>query len=62
VLASHRFEDLAGLCDAYLFLRPEDSLLVQAHEIAPVGPVTSERLMEAFEKRRKGAAPATAVL
>jgi ABC-2 type transport system ATP-binding protein len=62
VLASHRFQDLAGLCDAYLFLRPEDSLMVQAHEIAPVGPVTAGQLIEAFEKRRKGGPPLPALL
>jgi ABC-type multidrug transport system ATPase subunit len=55
VLASHRFQDLAGLCDAYLFILPHESLLVQAHEIAPVGPVTSALLMEAFERQRAGA-------
>jgi ABC-type multidrug transport system ATPase subunit len=55
ILASHRFQDLAGLCDAYLFILPHESLLVQAYDIAPVGPVTPGLLLEAFERRRGGA-------
>ena len=45
VLASHRFQDLAGLCDAYLFLLPQRSTWVQAHEITATAVVTPERLM-----------------
>ena len=33
VLASHRLQDLAGLCDAYLLLLPHESRLVKAHDI-----------------------------
>ena len=54
VLASHRFQDLAGLCDAYLFMLPGQTLHVAVHEIAPIGQVTPDLLMEAFEKRRGG--------
>ena len=54
VLASHRFQDLAGLCDAYLFLLPRESIWLPAHQICPAGAVTSERLMEAFERQRGG--------
>ena len=56
VLASHRFEDLAGLCDAYLFVLPETSALVTAHEIAPLGLVTPHALADAFDRRRSGLA------
>jgi ABC-type uncharacterized transport system ATPase subunit len=59
VLASHRFQDLAGLCDAYLFMLPGESLFVAVHDIAPVGAVTPEILMEAFEKRRGEPVPRT---
>lgn len=59
VLASHRFQDLAGLCDAYLFMLPGESLYVAVHEIAPLGTVTPEILMEAFEKRRGAPLPRT---
>jgi ABC-2 type transport system ATP-binding protein len=57
VLASHRFDDLAGLCDAYLFILPDASVLLQAHEVAPVGPVTVQALAAAFERRRGAALP-----
>jgi ABC-2 type transport system ATP-binding protein len=59
VLASHRFQDLAGLCDAYLFMLPGESLYVAVHEIAPLGTVTPEILMDAFEKRRGEPLPRT---
>jgi len=62
VLASHRFQDLAGLCDAYLFILPGESLWVHAHEIAPIGPVTPALLMEAFDRRRGGTPLPRAVL
>ena len=54
VLASHRFQDLAGLCDAYLFLLPRESIWLQAHQVAATGLVTPEVLMEAFDRRRGG--------
>jgi len=54
VLASHRFQDLAGLCDAYLFLLPRESIWLQAHQVAAAGLVTPELLMEAFDRRRGG--------
>lgn len=54
VLASHRFQDLAGLCDAYLFLLPRESIWLQAHQVASTGHVTPELLMEAFDRQRGG--------
>jgi ABC-2 type transport system ATP-binding protein len=54
VLASHRFQDLAGLCDAYLFLLPKESIWLQAHQVASAGLVTPELLMEAFDRHRGG--------
>ena len=54
VLASHRFQDLAGLCDAYLFLLPTESIWLPAHRVASGGHVTAELLMEAFDRQRGG--------
>jgi len=54
ILTSHRLHDLAGLCDAYLFLLPHRSELLKAHEIAPVGPVTPALLENVFETLRDG--------
>ncbi len=56
-LASHYFQDLAGVCDAYLFLVGSPPTLLQAHEIAPVGPVTAALLTDVYDKLRGG--PAT---
>jgi ABC-type multidrug transport system ATPase subunit len=56
VLASHRLQDLAGLCDAYLLLQPHGSLLVPAHQLAPDGAVTPALLAEVFDRLRSGAA------
>ena len=57
VLASHRLHDLAGLCDAYLLLRPHQSLLVRAHQIAPTGHVTPALLASVFDSVQGGTAP-----
>ena len=54
VLSSHRLHDLAGVCDAYLCLLPHEAVLMKAHEIAPVGPVTAALLADLFEKLRSG--------
>jgi ABC-type multidrug transport system ATPase subunit len=54
VLASDRLQDLAGLCDLYLFLVGGQPTLLKAHEIAPVGPVTSAVLTDIFDKLRGG--------
>lgn len=54
VLSSHRLHDLAGVCDAYLCLLPHEAVLMKAHEIAPVGPVTAALLADLFEKLRTG--------
>jgi ABC-type multidrug transport system ATPase subunit len=55
VLSSHRLHDLAGLCDAYLFLLTHHAALVRAHEIAPSGVVTPALLTAVFDKLRGGA-------
>jgi ABC-2 type transport system ATP-binding protein len=52
VLSSHRLHDLAGMCDAYLFLLPNNAVLMKAHDIAPVGPVTAALLTDLFERLR----------
>jgi ABC-type multidrug transport system ATPase subunit len=52
VLSSHRLHDLAGVCDAYLYLLPHEVILMKAHEIAPVGPVTTALLADAFDRLR----------
>ena len=52
VLSSHRLHDLAGVCDAYLCLLPHQVVLMKAHEIAPVGPVTPALLVDLFDKLR----------
>ena len=56
-LASHYFQDLAGVCDAYLFMVGSPPTLLQAHEISPVGPVTAALLTDVYDKLRGG--PAT---
>jgi ABC-type multidrug transport system ATPase subunit len=53
VLSSHRLHDLAGLCDAYLFLLPHSAVLRKAHEIA-AGPVTATLLQDVFDALRGG--------
>jgi ABC-2 type transport system ATP-binding protein len=53
VLSSHRLHDLAGVCDAYLFLLPGQALLVKAHEITPVGPVTAALLTDLYDRLRR---------
>jgi ABC-2 type transport system ATP-binding protein len=55
VLSSHRLHDLAGVCDAYLFLLNHTGTLLKAHEIASVGPVTGATLAETFNRLRSGA-------
>jgi ABC-type multidrug transport system ATPase subunit len=54
VLASDRLSDLAGLCDSYLFLVGGQPTLLQAQEIASVGPVTTALLTDIFDKLRGG--------
>ena len=56
VLSSHRLHDLAGVCDAYLFLFNQSATLMKAHEISPVGPVTAATLVDVFDRLRGGAA------
>ena len=52
VVSSHRLHDLAGLCDAYLFLMPHQAVLLKSHEIARVGPVTPALLADVFDRVR----------
>jgi ABC-type multidrug transport system ATPase subunit len=52
VVSSHRAEDLAGLCDAYLLLLPHRALLLPAHEICPAGPVTPGQLFQTWNTVR----------
>jgi ABC-type uncharacterized transport system ATPase subunit len=54
VLASDRLQDLAGLCDAYLFLVGGQPTLLKAHQITSVGPVTPALLTETFDRLRGG--------
>lgn len=61
VLSSHRLHDLAGFCDAYLFLLPHRVVLLMAHEVAPIGPVTADLLTDVFDNLRGGAASLRAV-
>jgi ABC-type multidrug transport system ATPase subunit len=49
VVSSHRLHDLAGMCDAYLFLMPHQAVLLRAHDIARGGPVTAALLAEVFD-------------
>jgi ABC-type multidrug transport system ATPase subunit len=56
VLSSHRLTDLAGLCDAYLFLLPSRAVMLKAHEISTAGPVTAALLTHVFDTLRGGAA------
>jgi ABC-2 type transport system ATP-binding protein len=50
VLASHQFEDLAGLCDQYLFLVNRRGSLFKAHELSSAGPVTAAQLAAMLER------------
>ncbi len=56
VLSSHRLHDLAGVCDAYLFLFNQTATLIKAHEISSVGPVTAATLIDTFDRLRGGTA------
>lgn len=55
VVSSHRLHDLAGFCDEYLFLMPNEARLLKAHEIARVGPVTPALLTDTFDRLREHA-------
>jgi ABC-2 type transport system ATP-binding protein len=57
VLSSHRLYDLAGLCDAYLFLVHHRATLLYAHEIGSIGGVTAADLNQILERLQSGAAP-----
>jgi ABC-type multidrug transport system ATPase subunit len=50
VLASHDPQDLAGLCDLYLFLVNRRGSLFGAHELSTVGPVTAALLANVLER------------
>jgi ABC-2 type transport system ATP-binding protein len=50
VLASHDLHDLAGVCDAYLFLVNRRGTMWKAHELSPAGPVTATLLADVLER------------
>jgi ABC-2 type transport system ATP-binding protein len=56
VLSSHRLHDLAGVCDAYLFLVNQRATWLHAQEISSAGPVTAASLTDVFDRLRGGAA------
>ncbi len=58
VVSSHRLHDLAGICDAYLFVVNHRATYVRAFELSPVGPVTAAVLTGTFDRLRGGDAPA----
>jgi ABC-2 type transport system ATP-binding protein len=60
VLASHRLHDLAGSCDAYLFLLPPGAVFLRSHEILATGSVPLARLTELYETMRCGSPPRAA--
>jgi ABC-type multidrug transport system ATPase subunit len=62
VLASHDLHDLAGVCDAYLFLVNRRGTMWKAHELSQVGPVTAAVLADTLERLQVDAtAPLRAV-
>jgi ABC-2 type transport system ATP-binding protein len=61
ILSSHRLHDLAGVCDAYLFLVDGSGTLLRAEDISTVGPVTAAMLTNVFDRLRGGAARFRAV-
>ena len=52
MVSSHRLEELAGLCDKYLFLTSAAPFLFRAHDIEDDGRVTPARLHEVFDMVR----------
>jgi ABC-2 type transport system ATP-binding protein len=52
VLSSRRLDDLAWLCDKYLFLTPYAPILVNALDLDSTGAVSAQRLAEVFEQVR----------
>ena len=54
ILSSHRFHDLAGLCDRYFFLNEGRLLGFSARALCPDGPVTADALFATFDRLREG--------
>jgi len=54
VVSSHRTDDVAGLCDAYLILLPTGPVVLRAHEISLTARVTPEQLAHAVSALRDG--------
>jgi ABC-2 type transport system ATP-binding protein len=50
VLASHDPNDLAGICDLYLFLVNRRGTLFKAHELSSPGPVTAAVLASTLDR------------
>jgi ABC-type multidrug transport system ATPase subunit len=49
VLASHNLHELAGVCDAYLFLVNHRGTLLRAHELSSAAPVTGAMLADVLD-------------
>lgn len=62
VVSSHRLHDLAGMCDAYVFLMPHQALVLHAHDIARGEPVSADLLATVFERVRQQTGPALRAL
>jgi ABC-2 type transport system ATP-binding protein len=52
VVSSHRVDDLAGLCDAYLLLLPHQARLIHAHEIRATGVLAAAHLADVLQRLR----------
>jgi ABC-2 type transport system ATP-binding protein len=52
VLSTRRLDELAGLCDKYLFLTPAAPFLFRAQDIEDDGRITAARLHEVFDMAR----------
>lgn len=50
VLSSHDPNDLAGICDAYLFLVNRRGSLFKAHELSPAGTVSAAVLADVLDR------------
>jgi len=50
VLASHNLHELAGVCDAYLFLVNHRGTLLRAHELSSAAPVTGPMLADVLDR------------
>jgi ABC-type Mn2+/Zn2+ transport system ATPase subunit len=58
VVASHDPQDLAGVCDLYLFLVSRQGVLYKAHELSTAGPVTGALVGNVLDRLLADAAAA----